>query len=186
MKLLAWLRSKLCNSCGEKETENETAFEISEEFEIIPSVSGFPFIQYPHFPEDDIEEPKTNGKRKYKCKLCGFKPKTKKGKRHHNITKHKIGVLLQQLPTLDSNGRPLNFFTISDTIIESKCESKEIIDTNASYERQMSWALRESAEMAASHLLNESENDASNLIQLKKCSVYRGHFQKNRGIVILN
>ncbi|GFT40316.1 hypothetical protein NPIL_138981 [Nephila pilipes] len=164
MKLLEWLRSKLCLFCGEKEIENETTFEISEEFEIIPSVSGYPYIQYPHFPEDDIEEPKNNGKRKYKCKLCGYKPKTKKGKRHHNITKHKIGVLLQQLPTLDSNGRPLNFFSITDTIIESNSDTKEIIDADASYERQMSWALRESAEMAAA----------------------QGHFQKNRGIVILN
>ncbi|GFT40315.1 hypothetical protein NPIL_138971 [Nephila pilipes] len=164
MKLLAWLRLKLCISCVEKETENVTAFELSEEFEIIPSVSGYPYIQYPHFPEDDIDEPKTNGKRKYKCKLCGYKLKTKKGKRHHNITKHKIGVLLQQLPILDSNGHPLNFFSISDTVNELKSESKEIIDPNASYERQMSWALRESAEMAAA----------------------RGHFQKNRGIMILN
>ncbi|GFT35714.1 hypothetical protein NPIL_59341, partial [Nephila pilipes] len=150
MKLLAWLRTKvLCNFYGETETQNETAFEPSEESENFPTISGYPFIEYPHFPEDDVEEPKTKGKRKYKCKLCGYKPKTKKGKRHHNITKHKIGVLRDQLPTLDTNGRPLNFFSISDTVIESKSEIKEIIEANVSYEQQMEWALRESAEMAA-------------------------------------
>ncbi|GFT60154.1 hypothetical protein NPIL_84831 [Nephila pilipes] len=31
-----------------------------EEFEILPSISGYPFIQYPKFPEDNIEELKTN------------------------------------------------------------------------------------------------------------------------------
>ncbi|GFT35720.1 hypothetical protein NPIL_59371 [Nephila pilipes] len=138
-----------CNCCGEKETQNETDFEPSEESENLPSISGYPFIEYPHFPEDDVEEPKTNEKRKYKYKLCGYKPKTKKGKRHHNITKHKIGVLLQQLLTLDANGRPLNFFSITETVIESNSETKEIIDVDVSYEKQMEWALRESAEMAA-------------------------------------
>ncbi|GFU38355.1 hypothetical protein NPIL_167771 [Nephila pilipes] len=95
MKLLAWLRLKLCNGCGRKQAKQETSFEPAEEFEILPSISGYPYIIYPKFPEDDIEEPKTNG---------------------------------------------------------------------ASYERQLSWALKESAEMAGN----------------------RGHFQKNKGIVILN
>ncbi|GFT35724.1 hypothetical protein NPIL_59391 [Nephila pilipes] len=121
----------------------------SEEFEIPPSISGYPFIIYPKFPEDDVEEPKSNGKRKYKCQLCGYKPKSKKGKRHHNIAKHKIGVLPEQLPTLDANGRPLNFFSITETVLKTKSETKITIDANASYERQLSWALKESAEMAA-------------------------------------
>ncbi|GFT40318.1 hypothetical protein NPIL_139001 [Nephila pilipes] len=164
MKLLAWLRLKLCNGYRQKQAKQETSFEPSEEFEILPSISGYPFIIYPKFPEDVVEEQKTNGKRKYKCQLCGYKPKSKKGKRHHNITKHKIGVLLEQLPTLDANGRSLNFFSITETVLETKSETKITIDANVSYERQLSWALKESAEMAAN----------------------RGHFQKNKGIVILN
>ncbi|GFT75827.1 hypothetical protein NPIL_18631, partial [Nephila pilipes] len=137
---------------------------LLEEFENLPGVSGYPFIDYPKFPEDNIDEPNRNGKRKYKCKICGYKPKTKKGRRHHNINKHKIGVHTEQIPTLDANGRPLNFFSETETNIESHSEKNESIDANASYEEQMSWALKESAEMAAN----------------------KGHFQKKKGIVILN
>ncbi|GFT24600.1 hypothetical protein NPIL_431961, partial [Nephila pilipes] len=137
---------------------------LVEEFENLPGVSGYPFIKYPKFPEDTIEEPNKNGKRKYKCNICGHKPKTKKGRRHHNITKHKIGVLVPQIPTLDANGRPLNFISNPETSAKTHSKTEQSIDEDAGYERQMSWALKESAEMAAN----------------------KGHFQKNKGIVILN
>ncbi|GFU05645.1 hypothetical protein NPIL_644211, partial [Nephila pilipes] len=103
-----------------------------EEFDIPPSISGYPNIIYPKFPEDETPEPKTYGKRKYMCKTCGSRPTTKKGLRHHKITKHRFGVLAEQLRTLDANGRPLNFFDDTETIKELKpsSNSTDVIDEN--------------------------------------------------------
>ncbi|GBN62139.1 hypothetical protein AVEN_495-1 [Araneus ventricosus] len=83
----------------------------------------------------------------FPCDLChNHKSRTMKGQRLHLIWTHKIGR--EKNRSLDSHGRPLDYFDIHDVTPES-IPDFDTDDPEELFELQMKWAMEESALMAA-------------------------------------
>ncbi|GBO11817.1 hypothetical protein AVEN_106105-1, partial [Araneus ventricosus] len=83
----------------------------------------------------------------FPCDLChNHNSRTMKGQRLHLIWTHKIGIVKNR--SLDSHGRPLDYFDITDDIPESMPDF-DTDDPEELFELQMKWAMEESAHMAA-------------------------------------
>ncbi|GFQ82967.1 uncharacterized protein TNCT_436851, partial [Trichonephila clavata] len=134
-------------------------FSTGNEFDVVAGPSGYPNIKYPSFDQNDFELTSSENrniftlykkrlfrKKKiftfYSCELCGdYCSFSSKGFRSHRVTVHKIGVLKER--TWDRFGHPF------EPLETETPPAPEINPNDLDEQRQLEWALKDSALMYA-------------------------------------